>query len=192
MYNTDKAARSCEEPEYPEAAALLQRVAVTPESPGKEDDSKRGGRELRPPKPSKASEEVPREMLRARLPGAAAKKREREEEETKVKGKGGRSPKAPGGGGSGKCYMGMAMGGRASTRIAVHEEGVWRFQPAVRRAHCHHPLLLLHPVTSCHILSRPVTHLAPSEYTVPACPFVGQDRALLSLRRWAGGGGAPD
>mmetsp|Transcript_22693 Transcript_22693/g.56361 ORF Transcript_22693/g.56361 Transcript_22693/m.56361 type:complete len:1538 (-) Transcript_22693:532-5145(-) len=128
LMNTDKTARSCEEPEDEEASVLLSLKSQA-DSPDKEDEIRqKGGRGLRPLKPVKAAEEVPRDMLRARLPAPAGRKRDRETDQA-AHSKGSRSPRAPSGA-NGKQYMGVLMG-RASTRIAVHEDGVWRFQPAV-------------------------------------------------------------
>lgn len=68
--STDKGARSCEDAEDHEAAELLASKSSTHlELTGKEEERKKGGRELRPLKPLKAVEEVPRDILRARLPG---------------------------------------------------------------------------------------------------------------------------
>ena len=99
-----------------------------------DDESKRekAGRELRPLRPPKQSEDVPRDVLRARLPGDGGKR-------PRGEGGGGPAHRAPSSGGklsraqqrSGQQYLSNFSLGHTSTRIAVHEDGIWRFQPAV-------------------------------------------------------------
>ena len=126
----DRASRSCEAAQDVEAAFLLPDGGA--DAAGADVARTKAGRELRPLRPPKQTEEVPRDMLRARLPGPGARNRERKEDK---EGRA-RSPRTPGENSNGKRYLSASgpasLGlGRASTRIAVHEEGVWRFQPAV-------------------------------------------------------------
>ena len=102
----------------------------------------RAGRELRPPRTSRSLEDMSREVLRARMPGQGAKRnrgdgKDGEPPSSSERPSAGRPPAASGskpargqGRAGGQQYL-SGFSARTSTRIAVHEDGVWRFQPAV-------------------------------------------------------------
>ena len=94
----------------------------------------KGGRELRPPRPQRggASGEDAREG-RSGKSGRARDGDDGEGKEGKGKSSRGEGKEGKGGGrgsAKGKEYLnGFSLG--RTTRIAVHEDGIWRFQPAV-------------------------------------------------------------
>ena len=106
------------------------------------DGREKGGRELRPLRPPKSStrgnndDDVPRDVFRERMNGKGGKRNRGEDGDT-PSGKGpGRPPNSSKPGRISakekekQNYL-SNFSNRQSTRIAIHEDGVWRFQPAV-------------------------------------------------------------
>jgi hypothetical protein len=136
----DRRFQTCEARQESCGDPLLDRAlfGLGPTTGSAADDAdsaaKKGGRDLRPMRPPKPPpDEVPREVLRARLPSAGGKaKREREagdDSPTTSKGalaRPGRTHQH-----KESQYLNNFSLERSSTRIAVLEDGVWRFQPPV-------------------------------------------------------------